>query len=366
MSMINTVPYKHSTIMRLYAEKDEIKLDPEYQRMGNIWGLEKKQLLIDSIINDYDIPKIYFHDLAHISNSQFHSSVIDGRQRLESIWDFMDDKFPLSDDFKYFKDDSINLKGLKYSEIAKEYPRIRINFDSVGLTIVMVQTEDIDLIEDMFSRLNEAVPLNAAERRNAIGGYMVEAIRTIVSLDFFKQKIRLKNSRFQHFEVAVKFLYMEDCIQNQAYSIDTLKPFLDKFVKKYKDKELKLVTQYKENVQNILNAISNIFDNNDSLLTKQGDMPIYYLVMKDAIAQERAKLMTRDMINNFSEKVKEINKKTPETLENDDYMYYDYYVNSLQGTNNTSSIRARVKILEEFLGVDYELSCINIKKNIAL
>lgn len=90
------------------------------------------------------------------------------------------------------------------------------------------------------------------------------------------------------------------------------------------------------------------------------------LVMKDAIAQERAKLMTRDMINNFSEKVKEINKKTPETLENDDYMYYDYYVNSLQGTNNTSSIRAKLKILEEFLGVDYELSCINIKKNIAL
>ncbi|HEN3664370.1 TPA: hypothetical protein U5E42_004211, partial [Yersinia enterocolitica] len=54
MSYIETTPLKNSTIMMLHAEKDEIQLSPEYQRLGGIWNKEKKQLLIDSILNDYD------------------------------------------------------------------------------------------------------------------------------------------------------------------------------------------------------------------------------------------------------------------------------------------------------------------------
>jgi len=47
MSYIETLPLKNATTMLIYAEKDEIKMDPPYQRMGGVWTLEKKQLLID-------------------------------------------------------------------------------------------------------------------------------------------------------------------------------------------------------------------------------------------------------------------------------------------------------------------------------
>jgi hypothetical protein len=40
----------------------------------------------------------------------------------------------------------------------------------------------------MFSRLNEAVPLNAAEKRSAIGGPMALAIREISEHSFFNEK----------------------------------------------------------------------------------------------------------------------------------------------------------------------------------
>lgn len=362
MSIINTIPYKHATIMRLYAEKDEIQLDPEYQRMGNIWGLEKKQLLIDSIINDYDIPKIYFHELLDV-NSPYHSSVIDGRQRLETIWQFMDDEFQLADDFKYFKDENIKLSSLKYSEIANKYPKIRINFDSVILPVVLVQTDDIDLIEDMFSRLNEAVPLNAPEKRNSMGGDMVEAIRNLGINSFFTEKVKLKNNRFQHLEVAVKFLYLEDCISNKMHAIDTLKPFLDKFVTKYRSGCKSIVDIYANNANATLRCMNSIFQDKDTLLTKQGDMPIYYLVIKDAINQGLDNTITRNKLVDFREILNTISKKTPEDLTDDDYMYYDYYVNSLQGTNNASSIRARVRILETYLDIDYSNSLINIQKS---
>ena len=87
MSFIKTSELKNSTIIFLYSERDVIYLDPPYQRQGDIWTKEKKQLLIDSILNDYDIPKIYFHeyDRENVQRTGLQYAVIDGRQRLETI-----------------------------------------------------------------------------------------------------------------------------------------------------------------------------------------------------------------------------------------------------------------------------------------
>ncbi|MCF5461044.1 DUF262 domain-containing protein, partial [Pseudomonas syringae] len=122
MSFIETFSLKNSTIMFLYSERDEIQLDPHYQRMGGIWTLEKKQLLIDSILNDYDVPKLYFHEFTRQQrvDTGFLYAVVDGRQRLQTIWDFIDGEFPISDDFEFQRDNSIHLSNLNYEDIAKE------------------------------------------------------------------------------------------------------------------------------------------------------------------------------------------------------------------------------------------------------
>ncbi len=51
------------SIGRLVVERNVIQDNPEYQRESGVWSPEKKQLFLDSILNDIDIPKIYFHDL---------------------------------------------------------------------------------------------------------------------------------------------------------------------------------------------------------------------------------------------------------------------------------------------------------------
>ncbi len=67
-------------------------------------------------------------------------------------------------DFDYLADSKVKAGGLTYQDLATEYPKIKIRFDSYILPVILVETEDNDLIEEMFSRLNEAVPLNAAEK----------------------------------------------------------------------------------------------------------------------------------------------------------------------------------------------------------
>ncbi len=104
-----------STVMMLYLDRNRIFLEPEYQRQGEVWNTYKKQLLIDSLINSFDIPKLYFHEFdkaLRLDGALRKYAIVDGKQRLTAIWDFMDGKFPLSDEIEYLRDPRVKLKEL--------------------------------------------------------------------------------------------------------------------------------------------------------------------------------------------------------------------------------------------------------------
>lgn len=42
MNYIETHDLKNSTIMKIFANRKRIKLDPPYQRAGGVWNIEKK------------------------------------------------------------------------------------------------------------------------------------------------------------------------------------------------------------------------------------------------------------------------------------------------------------------------------------
>ena len=72
-----------------YARRKEIDFSPSYQREGNIWSDSDKSYLVDSIINSYDVPKIYFADFTY-QNSPLNQNgklyaIIDGKQRMQAI-----------------------------------------------------------------------------------------------------------------------------------------------------------------------------------------------------------------------------------------------------------------------------------------
>jgi hypothetical protein len=353
MTYIRTFPLQNSAILRINSEKEEIEIDPPYQRKGDIWTKEKKQLLIDSILNDFDIPKLYFHYFTPEQKKadKYLYAIIDGRQRLETIWDFIEGKFPLAGDFVYLHDNSVDAGGLTYADIGKEYPRLKIRFDSFNLPIICIETDDLDLIEDMFSRLNEAVPLNAAEKRNAIGGPMAQAIRDVSEHNFFRQKVKFPNTRYQHREVAAKFLYIEYTLHNFKKVRDTKKPFLDDMVKKFKVADTLKIDIIVNKAEKVLDLMSNLFSNDDEVLRTQSGAVIYYLVFKKAYElKELAKISRAKFILFYSELEK--NRKIAETdIANANFEYLEFDRMSQQGTNDAISINERVRIMCKFLRV---------------
>lgn len=355
MSNFRTYPYNNSAILRISDDRGIIDTSPDYQRFGDIWDKEKKQLLIDSILNSYDIPKLYFHALNNPKKlddgRQVQFSIIDGQQRLETIWEFMEDGFPLSEDFIFNEDPKIDAKRLLYSELATKYPKLKIRFDSFVLPIICVETDEIDLIEDMFSRLNEAVPLNAAEKRNALGGPMASTINEISDHVFFENKVKFGNKRYQHKEAAARLLFLEDSMaRGKIY--DTKKPYLDLLVQRYKeDPELDARIHGKE-VKLVLNEMTNIFDEKDPLLRSQSTIPIYYLLFKSAIKQGRLNQIKREKLDEFRNKLLENRKLAEKDLSKADYDLLEFDRLSMQGTNDASSIKERIRIILEYFNLD--------------
>ncbi|MBR0873565.1 DUF262 domain-containing protein [Bradyrhizobium tropiciagri] len=354
MSYIETATMKNSTIMFLYSEREEINLSPSYQRQGGVWTLEKRRLLIDSILNDYDLPKIYFHslDAAAASKTGKRYAVIDGRQRLEAIWDFLDGKFTLASDFEYQRDPSIDLTKLSYSDIAKRYPKIRVKFDSFLLPVVTVTThdDDLDLIEDMFSRLNEAVPLNAAEKRNAFGGRMVATITEVSKHQFFLEKVRFGNGRYQHKEVAARFLLVEDSVREHANLVDTKKVYLDALAHKY-SRDKKKATELRQSVCSVLDVMCEEFVERDELLQAQGIMVVYYLLFKGAIEAGETQKITRRKLLNFRQKLAENRETAIKQYPEASFDLLEFDRLNQQGTNDASSIKERYRILSTSLRI---------------
>lgn len=353
MSYIETFPVQHSTIMRIYSEKDEILLSPDYQRMGGVWTLEKKQLLMDSILNDYDIPKIYLHAFSREQRKAdgFAYAVIDGRQRLEAIWQFIEGKFTLADDFVYQDDESIRLARLGYSDIASGYPKIKIKFDSFVLPVVGVDTDDQELIEDMFSRLNEAVPLNAAEKRNAIGGELVSAIRDVASHEFFSRSVAFGNKRYQHREVAARFLLVEENIRTLGKIIDTKKEYLDALAKNYRTGKTFLVEEIKNTVFMTLDYMASLFVERDELLRAQGNMVLYYLLCKSAIENGFNENLSRERLYAFRDQVRDNRIRAEENYADASFELLEFDRLSQQGTNDSSNIRERLSVISRFINV---------------
>ncbi|HAT4041413.1 TPA: DUF262 domain-containing protein, partial [Citrobacter freundii] len=182
------------TLSWWYKQRSKIDFEPTYQRKGNLWGDKDKAFLIDSILNEYDLPKIYIADFTilntplNINNMSY--AVIDGRQRFESIIEFYNDKIKLNDDFVLFSSPDLKLGGLTFSQLRSQYPEISEIFEEFNLDVMSVISDDSSKIKDLFVRLNKSKALTGAELRNAMEGIVPDLIRGLVDREFFKKSIK--------------------------------------------------------------------------------------------------------------------------------------------------------------------------------
>ncbi len=78
---------------KIYKRRDRYEI-PDWQR-EEVWSESKRRELIDTILRGWKLPKFYF---LKTQDSPEEFEVVDGQQRLTTIWAFFDDDLELTAD----------------------------------------------------------------------------------------------------------------------------------------------------------------------------------------------------------------------------------------------------------------------------
>lgn len=194
-------PFAIPTVCKM---KSRIDPTPDYQRPP-AWSRKQKQLLMDTILRNYDIPKFYWRKVNRADGVQYE--VVDGQQRLRAIWEFENDDFPLAKDTDPIG--GCKVAGLKHSQLPIE---IMQKFDEYSLDVIIImdaiEDEQENEVRDMFLRLQNGTTLKAQEKRNAMTGKMRDFVRLTVGHPFFAS-CNFANSRYAFDHVAAQAILIE-------------------------------------------------------------------------------------------------------------------------------------------------------------
>lgn len=340
--------------------KEKIDFFPIYQRYGGIWSTERKRLLIDTIINGFDIPKFYFNYFVEANNvlnpKGYSYAVIDGKQRLQTILDYLNDKFSLSDNFVFYEDSNLNLSNLRFSELSKRYPAIAYSIEEYILDIVYVVTDEEDKLEELFLRLNGGYALTNAEKRNAIGGHLNREVREIVeNHNFFLQKIKFKNPRYQYQDLLTRILFIES--NDELVSLTN--NVLDGFVRANQNDSQECQDLITKTISE-LDKFIEVFDDKDPLLRGKGIIPVYYFFISRFNPDLRN---LRDFVEQF-EQIRAENRSLPEEEQVSILIEFDRW--NQQGVHREKSLNERLEIIKRFYNKFQTDRRISIKTNVLL
>ncbi|TNJ34835.1 DUF262 domain-containing protein [Arenimonas terrae] len=342
--MFKVQAHDRRTVSWWNSRRNEIDFSPPYQRKGNVWSESAKAYLVDSIINDYDIPKIYLADFSfgntslNVINRRY--AVIDGKQRLEAIIDFVGNKFPLRQDFVFEANPLLSLGGLFYKDLKETHSEVADRFDQFNLDVMSVITDDEAKINDLFIRLNSSKPLTAPEFRNAMKGVVPKQISAIAKHDFFRTRVRFSTKRGEDKAVAAKLLLLEF----RGKIVDTKKTQIDRLVDEGVKAESPGFEKAASRVNAVLGWMEKVFVPRDVLLSSQGPLTVYYQVCR----QTGPVPGLREKFVRFNELRQKNKEKVAEGLPGDhDLSNFDMMA---RNTNDSGSIRLRTEILLRYLG----------------
>jgi len=172
---------------KIYKRRDRYEI-PDWQR-EEVWSQEKKQLLIDTILRGWRLPKFYF---LKVSSNPDEYEVVDGQQRLMAIFEFLDNELPLSDESaaefkaKYHKKLPDNLSD--------RFDDYKIEYDEI------TEANEKDL-KEFFQRLQLGLPLTSSEKLNAVHSNLRDFTRKLAKHNFLRNKVSLKRQEicaFRH------------------------------------------------------------------------------------------------------------------------------------------------------------------------
>ncbi|ORA51975.1 hypothetical protein BST22_13695 [Mycolicibacterium chubuense] len=184
--------------------KKKLDTQPDFQRY-EVWPIQKRSRLVESVLLGLPIPLFYFAE-----EEDGTEVVIDGQQRLTSLFRFIDNEYSLKG-----LGPLRSLDGKKYQDLEE---RLQDEISDFSLSVITIQkNSDPDVRFTMFERLNEgATKLNDQELRNSVyrGEYNEQLKQLSSNKDFMTILKQSKpHKRMVDVELVLRFM----AFYNQTY-----------------------------------------------------------------------------------------------------------------------------------------------------
>lgn len=193
-------------------EKNKLMFDYPIQRQSGQWDKYQKSLLVDSILNGFFLPEIYI--IREGTNDFSPMSVLDGKQRLTTLYEYAKDGFALANDLddvtivdvSFDKDKNpvkeertFKIAKKKFSELDSELQKV---FNKYKLEVKLLAGFSDEQIEDQFYRLNNGCTFTKSQKANVkLGTELAGKIKEMEECDFFENRAVFTNLQRKRGEV---------------------------------------------------------------------------------------------------------------------------------------------------------------------
>jgi len=324
---ITTLP-----ISTFILHRERYKIDFTYQREAGTWTRPDEQYLIDTILRGFGMPPVFLHEKDGIE------FIVDGQQRLNTIWKFRKDKLPLT---RKYSEDIINDTKNKqknngqpayyYGELHKDW---QDRFDSYPLPIIYLRDYNDEEIRDLFRRLQHGKPLIPGEILNAYPGDIVLTMRKLAGHNFFKNIVAIKGKRYKHYYLVAQLMYLEK---------EGVKDISPTYIYEFFEKSRNLNTNSRvySRVNKVLNYLAEVFQTRTPELKKPGWIITLYLLVAHLLenySMDNQKTNLKTFLTNFYQDV-------VSSFSSGDQELIEFNLAISKGTTSQANIKLRYDII---------------------
>ncbi len=244
------------------STREQLDLNPPYQRRS-VWTIKDRRYFLDTIFRNYPCPPIFIHKTMNENgSSKYH--IVDGKQRIETILLFAENKIALPKDYG-----DNRLDGKKFKDLD---PDLKKTFWNYSVPVDFIDIDGLD-IKEVFDRVNRnSRNLERQELRHArYDGWFINEVESEADDDPFWEDIgvttKAKAKRMKNVQLVSELLLI--IVDNKIVGfeqdyLDDKYAQLDNLEEENEDFDFDLYKQTKQRVKATLrkfNDINNSIDN---------------------------------------------------------------------------------------------------------
>jgi Protein of unknown function DUF262 len=326
-------------------DNNQLDLTPSYQRRS-VWTRKDRLYFIDTVFNSYPCPAIFLHKtLDEQGRATYH--VVDGKQRLETIFSFVDNKISLAKD-----NPNSDLAGKKFRDLDSEYKQ---KFWDYIFTVEMLDNVEQSLIDEVFERLNRnSRKLERQELRHAkFDGWLINFLEQESESSIWKDLGIATASRAKRMK-DVQFLSELALVISSKDAVNSFdQDQLDEFYANYDNPDEDLPDFNEEDFKNSFWKLRDFIasmESHNSCVSEYAKSFMHFYTLWSVVNANIAKLQSpQDTAEKYSEFMQKYQTYREDIQSITDQSLQTYIEHSVGANTEYSHRLSRHNALEEFL-----------------